>query len=110
MNDAMEKIEEAGAGQRELSRIRFDGLSTAEGERIQVRALHLRRLALLFLRFKLRLGRSSPDDEYRETYALRRSDASAALLRTTAICPSETFGRRRVSTLSGHSRPRRWMS
>ena len=30
MNDAMEKIEEAGAGQRELSPIRFDGLSTAE--------------------------------------------------------------------------------
>jgi hypothetical protein len=81
MNDATEKIEEASAGQRELSPNGFDGPSTTERERIQIRTLHLRRVASLFFGSKLRLGRSSPDDEYWEAYDLRQSDASATLLR-----------------------------
>ena len=62
IGDAMEKIEEAGAGQREMSPNGLVRLSAAVRKRIQVRTLHSAESLYFFLGSKVRSGGSSPDD------------------------------------------------
>ena len=97
ISDAMEKIEEAGAGQRELSPNGLDRPSAAVREAIEVRALHSAESLYFFLGSKVRSGRSWTDDLYRELRLcvdLMRPPRGGRPL----------FARSGRLTLSGHSR------